>query len=253
MSAPGPTSATAVSFPAGQAFDYQLGGAYEPPAQVRVVVRDSTAQASRGRYNICYVNGFQSQPGDRDLWLRERGDLVLRGPGGDPMVDPDWPDEFILDTSSEGKRQRLAEYAGQAIARCAASGFAAVEIDNLDSATRSGGRLTVDGNLALAAALARTAHAAGLAIGQKNAAELGDRGRREAGFDFAVSEECLVFDECGAYREAYGDRVVDIEYTDHLPGSADEVCARPDRPQATIIRDRKLVAIEEDGHYYRRC
>lgn len=47
---------------------------------------------------------------------------------------------------------------------CAAHGFDAVEIDNLDSYTRSAGLLTADDNVALAAQLVRSAHAVGLAI-----------------------------------------------------------------------------------------
>lgn len=35
-------------------------------------------------YNICYVNGFQTQPGERDLWLVQRRDLILIGGDGRP-------------------------------------------------------------------------------------------------------------------------------------------------------------------------
>jgi hypothetical protein len=76
-------------------------------------------------------------------------------------------------------------------------------------------------------------------------AELAGRGRDEARFDFAVTEECVRFEECGAYAEVYDDRVIDIEYTDDLSAPFDEICASDDRPASTILRDRNLV---EKGH-----
>jgi hypothetical protein len=45
--------------------DYQLGGAYPPPAGVGVVARDWREQPAAGAYGICYINGFQTQPEQR--------------------------------------------------------------------------------------------------------------------------------------------------------------------------------------------
>ncbi len=245
--APAPSPDTA-AFPARAVVDYQLGGAYPPPPGVTLVVRDSTAEPAGG-YDVCYVNGFQTQPGERDAWLAERRDLVLSDAGGAPVADPGWPDELLLDTSTAAKRDRLAAVVGAVVRRCADAGFDAVEIDNLDSYSRSGGALSAADNLALAAALARRAHGLGLAIGQKNAADLGPRARAEARFDFAVAEECVRYDECAAYTDVYGEQVIDIEYTDNLPA---DVCGA-DRPAATVIRDRDLVPPEEPGYHYARC
>lgn len=197
------------TFPSGAAADYQLGGAYPPPAGVTLVVRDRTADPAPDVYNVCYVNGFQSQPEDRAEWLAERADLVLRS-GGEPLADENWPDELILDTSTEANRTRLAGIIGEAIDDCA--GFDAVELDNLDSYRRSAGVLTLADNLAFATALVSHAHESGLEVGQKNTAELGTRGRDEAGFDFAITEECARWSECAAYESVYQDRVVNIEY-----------------------------------------
>jgi glycosyl hydrolase family 114 len=246
-----PTSTATEAFPEGVAADYQLGGAYPPPEGVRLVVRDSTAQPENGLYNICYVNGFQTQPADRELWLTERRDLVLFGKDGQPLVDPNWPDELILDTSTAEKRTRLAVFVSATITTCATSGFDAVEIDNLDSDTRSHGAISLDDNLAFAAQLAEAAHSRNMLIGQKNSAELGGRGRDEAGFDFAVAEECLAFGECSEYTATYGQRVVDVEYTDNLPSGG--VCAEPDRPRTTVVRDRYLVPAGGPGYSYARC
>lgn len=241
-----------VAWPSGVKFDYQLGGSYAPPAGTGLVVRDSTATPAAGLYNICYVNGFQTQPADRANWLAERRDLVLSTADGRPLVDPKWPDELILDTSSSANRRRLAGFVGSTIKLCARKGFQAVEIDNLDSFSRSGGALTAADNLAFAGDLARIAHTAGLMIGQKNAAEFGDRGQR-AGFDFAVAEECVRYAECDSYAEVYGDRVIDIEYTDNLGRDLTQLCGRPGTPKSIILRDRNLVPAGDPAYLYRRC
>ncbi|WP_460724199.1 endo alpha-1,4 polygalactosaminidase [Nocardia heshunensis] len=252
-STPGPDSVGVQGFPVGQVADYQLGGQYPPPPGTKIVVRDSTAEPAAGLYNICYVNGFQTQPGERELWLRDRRDLVLIGQNGSPLIDENWPDELILDTSTPAKRTRLAEIINRSVDTCATKGFNAVEFDNLDSYTRSQEALTVDDNIELAAALAKFAHAAGLAVGQKNAAELGERGRGRAAFDFAIAEECLRFQECGSYAEVYGQAVIDIEYVDDLPAPLGNVCSLPNRLPTMIIRDRKLVAQGATGYFYRAC
>ena len=223
--------------PANGGLDYQLGGAYEPPAGVTVVSRDRNAAPAAGIYNICYVNGFQSQPDEASLWLDEHPDLVLRDDNGEPLVDPEWPDEYIFDISTPGNRAQLAEIVGAWIDGCATSGFQAVEIDNLDSYARFADRLTEDQAVDFARQLTKRAHANGLAIGQKNAAEILPR-RSEAGFDFAVVEQCNEFDECGQFTDAYGDQVYAIEYTQ---ANFDKGCA--EFPQISIVlRDRDVSA-----------
>lgn len=236
--------------PAGAAFDYQLGGAYPPPPGVEVVARDRTAAAADGLYSICYVNGFQTQPGERDQWPEE---LLLHAGDGDPVIDPDWPDEVLLDTSTAAHRAAIVEIVEPWIQGCAADGFDAVEFDNLDTFTRSGGALTLDGNASLAADLVRVAHEAGLAAGQKNAAEHAAALREAAAFDFAVAEECAAFDECGSYRDVYGAHVLDIEYTDALPRSFPEMCADPDVPGSVVLRDRPLSTPDDPQYVYERC
>lgn len=237
------------SFPSGAAADYQLGGAYPPPAGVTLVVRDRTADPAPDVYNVCYVNGFQTQPADRAEWLQDHPELVLYS-DGEPLVDENWPDELILDTSTPENRTRLTAIIGSAIDDCV--GFDAVELDNLDSYLRSAGALSLSDNLAFAQDLVAYAHEAGLAVGQKNTAELGTRGRDEAGFDFAITEECVRWSECASYSSVYEGRVVNIEYTDDWSDPL-EVCAAAGRPVATIVRDRDLVAEGEPGWFYLRC
>ena len=239
--------------PFGDPADYQLGGSYDVDADVKIVTRDSTSEPAEGVYSICYVNGFQSQPGDAERWVVDNPDLVLRDDDGTAIIDPNWPDEFILDTSTPEKRQRISLMIGASIETCADRGFDAVEIDNLDTYSRSDGRLSIDDNLALAKLFSGRAHGRAMAIGQKNSAELGDRGRAAANFDFAVTEECFRFEECGAYADVYGPAVIDIEYTDDLPVPFDEVCASAERPATTILRDRDLVEKGEPGYAFEHC
>ncbi len=235
-------------FPVG-AFDYQLGGAYEPAPEVQLVARDRTDAPADGLYSICYINGFQTQPGERELWPAD----TLLTIDGELAVDPDWPDEVLLDTSGSGKREAILGIVGPWIEGCARDGFDAVEFDNLDSFTRSHGVLTLDNNVALASALAEIAHNAGLAVGQKNAAEYTTRLKQEAGFDFVVAEECAAYDECAAYTAVYGDAVIDIEYTDALPRDFDEMCADPESPQSMILRDRDLATPRDPAYVFETC
>ncbi len=200
--------------PASGRFDYQIGGPYSPVADVRIVSRDRHEATAAGRYNICYVNAFQTQPEEAAFWTRSHPDLLVRV-NGRPLEDADWPGEYLLDTSTASKRTALASIVGGWVDGCRKSGFAAVEPDNLDSWTRSKRRLTRAGNLAFAKLLATRAHRNGLAFAQKNTAELTRTEQRGVGFDFAIAEECQVYDECGAYTDRYGSRVIEIEYTDN--------------------------------------
>jgi hypothetical protein len=234
--------------PADAVLDYQLGGAYPPPPEVTVVARDRAASPVEGLYSICYVNAFQTQPGERDLWADE---FVLRDDGHD-VVDPEWPDEALLDTSTDERRSAIADLVGEWIRGCAASGFSAVEFDNLDSFTRSDGMLSIDDNLALAQALVDIAHDSGLAAGQKNAAEFADDLHRRAGFDFAVAEECAAYGECSAYERVYGEAVLDIEYTDNLPIPFAEMCTA-EHPPTMVLRDRDLTTPDAAEYVFQTC
>jgi hypothetical protein len=233
--------------PANGAFDYQLGQAYAPPAGVVVVARDRSAPVAAGLYNICYVNGFQTQPDEEDFWTGERADLLLRDGDGDPIIDPDW-DEILLDVTTVDKRARLAEIVGGWIDGCADAGFDAVEIDNLDTYARSGGRIAQDDAVAFVALLADRAHARGMAIAQKNSAEILSR-RAQMGTDFAVAEECNRYDECDAFTAVYGDQVYVIEYrrSDFTAGCADF-------PELSIVlRDLDLVGPGAGAYVYDGC
>lgn len=247
--------------PTSGVLDYQLGGAYDvldaggAATPIDVAVRDATADPLPGAYSVCYVNGFQTQPGEADLWTGEREDLLLHDAGGELVVDPDWPDEYVLDPSTPEQRARILEVLGSVVSGCADAGFDAVEIDNLDTWTRFD-RIAEDGAHALARAYVDLAHDAGLAVAQKNAAEITRTAHHDLGFDLAVSEECAAWDECAAYTDVYGDHVLQVEYPDALAEAGmtfDDVCARADRAPLTVLRDRDLVAAGEPGYRYEAC
>ena len=250
--APPPTGTTAVAAsptagvrlpPTTGAFDYQLDEPYPPASDVSVVVRDRVSRPPSGRYGVCYVNAFQTQPQERATWLRDRAALVLRDAAGVPVEDPDWPGEMLLDIGGQDRRAAAAEVVSAELDACLRQGFAATELDNLDSWTRSRGLLTQADAAAYATLLVRAAHARGLAVAQKNAAEL--LGAPELPrFDFAVTEDCGAFDECGAFTAVYGDRVFDVEYTD---AGLDAACAASP-PVRVVRRDLALAAPGAPGH-----
>ncbi|WP_200956960.1 endo alpha-1,4 polygalactosaminidase [Phycicoccus sp. Root563] len=251
-----PSGSTTTSRPAAAvhlppttgAFDYQLDEPYPPAGGVTVVVRDRESPSPSDRYGVCYVNAFQTQPQDRDAWLRDRAALVLRHASGAPVTDPGWPGELLIDIGRPALRQAAATVVSAQLDTCVGQGFEAVELDNLDSWTRSGGRLTQADAAAYARLLVAAAHARGLAVAQKNTVELLDAPGRPA-FDFAVTEDCGRYEECGAFTRVYGTRVLDVEYTDRGFAAA----CRTSPSVRVVRRDLELVAPGGAGHVLRYC
>ncbi|KLI97954.1 endo alpha-1,4 polygalactosaminidase [Streptomyces albidoflavus] len=230
--------------PLDAGLDYQLGGAYRPDDDVQVVVRDHGARPARGLYNVCYVNAFQAQPGARG-WP---GELLLRDARGREVIDEDW-DEVLLDLSTEELRRAAADRVGRWIDGCAQRGFDAVEPDNYDSFTRSDGLLDAADAQAYLALLVERAHSRGLAVAQKNTAELaGDRKR--LGLDFAVAEECGQYEECGVYDQAFDGRVLVVEYTEK---GLERACAAADGRLSVVLRDRDVLPEDEEGYVRGAC
>ncbi|MGW9378620.1 endo alpha-1,4 polygalactosaminidase [Streptomyces albidoflavus] len=230
--------------PLDAGLDYQLGGAYRPDDDVQVVVRDHGARPARGLYNVCYVNAFQAQPGARG-WPEE---LLLRDARGREVIDEDW-DEVLLDLSTEELRRAAADRVGRWIDGCAQRGFDAVEPDNYDSFTRSDGLLDAADAQAYLALLVERAHSRGLAVAQKNTAELaGDRKR--LGLDFAVAEECGQYEECAVYDQAFDGRVLVVEYTEK---GLERACAAADRRLSVVLRDRDVLPEDEQGYVRGAC
>lgn len=240
---------TVVRPPVDATADYQLGGGY--PTGAEVVTRDRT-DLPAGGYDICYVNAFQTQPGRLAWWRHHHPRLLLRV-GGHLLRDSGWPDEVLLDTRTSTNRARIARVLASWAAGCARHGFDAVEPDNLDSWTRSRHRLTRADNLALARRLVTSAHRRGLAVAQKNTSELTRAQVRHAGFDFAVAEDCQVYDECGAYRRHFGNHVLEVEYADEGRANFDDACAARGEAWAIVYRDRDLLVPGQKGYVHAAC
>ncbi|MDX6359444.1 MAG: hypothetical protein QOH37_2498 [Nocardioidaceae bacterium] len=203
------TAGTTITLPpTGTDWDYQLGGSRPVPASVGIVERDRRASPNAGTYDICYVNGFQTQADEKAFWHRHWS-LVLKR-DGKPVVDSVWG-EWLLDLRTADQRSALAAIMGRWTDRCAKDGYQAVEYDNLDSFNRSHGLITTAETKAYASLLVGRAHDAGLAAAQKNRA--GWDGTT-VGFDFAIAEQCAQYDECGSYVDHYGSHVLAVEYHD---------------------------------------
>ena len=82
--------------------------------------------------------------------------------------------------------------------------------------------------------LVSTAHSAGLAAAQKNAADDASL-LRAAGFDFAIAEECAACSECARSRQSA------------------PMCPDPGTPRSVVLRDRDLVAPSDPGYHCEVC
>jgi len=127
--------------------------------------------------------------------------------------------------------------------QCAATGFDAVEPDNMEIYTNDTGfPLTYEDQLHYALWLAEEAHKRGLAIGQKNAPDqiedLVDV------FDFAITEDAFYYgwsEDMLPYIQA-GKPVFAAEYTD-LPGDFEAFCRQSEElGYSTILKHRDLDA-----------
>jgi len=246
------TAASVALPPANGQLDYQIGGAYTPSSTVTIVDRDRLDDPVAGRYTICYVNAFQTQPDDATWWKTNHDDLLLKKANGSYVVDSAW-DEMLLDTSTAAKRAKLLAIVGGWIDGCKADGFRAIEPDNLDSYSRSGKRLTRQNNVDFARLLATRAHADGLAIAQKNDSSIAPDGKA-IGFDFAIVEECQAYSECGDFTSHYGAQVYEIEYTDN-GGTSNftKACTARGATTSVIYRDRDVVPKGTSGYVYKFC
>ncbi len=226
-------------------WDYQIGGAYTPPNGVQVVSRDHDDPPAPGLYNICNINAFQAQEHAEGDW---DSDLLLRDAKGNVVYDKDW-NEAVLDIRTSAKRKRIAAKLNSWIDQCAARGYKAVEPDNYDTFTRFPKYLTGEQAEALMKLLAAHAHEKGLAIAQKNTAEL-VADRASVGLDFAMVEECGEWDECGEFAEAFDNNVLVVEYTAKGMSAA---CSGWSSKLSIVRRDELVVPKGTSGYLRQTC
>ena len=254
--------------PALGQLSYQLGGAYPPPGNTALVVRDRTAEISTDvAYNVCYLNLLQTQPdgsaanpgdyGTTAWWQAHHPELLLRDATGELIVDADW-NEVLFDVSTETNRVHLFAIHQEWIAGCAAAGFDAIEVDNIDANERSDGLVVHDDIRAYMTRVVEYAHDMGLAVAQKNAIDpthgFGADGptfvSETEGFDFAIVEQCAAFDECESYTAVYGDYVYDIEYD---AADFDQACNAFGHTVSLQLRDLELTVAGTAGHIEQWC
>lgn len=253
------------ALPADGAFDYQIGGSYAPASDVRIVSRDVNdgALKSDNIYDICYLNALQTQPSETQWWTTNHPELLLKDEQGNFVHDPDsrWNEEILFDVRTPAQRSALIEIQKKWIAKCA-EGFDAIEPDNLDSNERApDGLLSEEAVAAYMKLFVEEAHRSGLAVAQKNVVEW------EAGFDFAIVEECQLFGECENVIARYGaGRVIEIEYwydedfededvsvPAHSRAHFDAACKARGNQIRIVIRNDDVRAKGEAGWYFDAC
>ncbi|MFM9106446.1 MAG: endo alpha-1,4 polygalactosaminidase [Chloroflexota bacterium] len=182
---------TAARAPAVQVLDIDL---FETPASTIAALK------GRGIRVICYFSA-----GSAENWRSDYPQLLPYA--GKPLDG--WPGERWLDVRAPQVRAVMQAR----IDLAAAKGCDGVDPDNVDGwSNDTGFGLRRADSLRYLRFLAGEAHARGMAIGLKNAVELAPR--LAGDFDFAVNEQCLVYDECGRLAPfiSSGKAVFHIEY-----------------------------------------
>ncbi len=194
----------------GTTWQWQLTGRLDLSPDVAVYDVDGeqtsaetvAALHAAGRHAVCYLSVGS--------WEAFRPDAGAFPPEvlGAPLAD--FPDERWLDVRRLDLLQRPLS---ARLDSCRAKGFDAVEPDNVDGyANDSGFPLTAADQLRFNRWVAGAAHARGLSVALKN--DLDQVSDLVDAFDFAVVEECVAYDECGALAPFVdaGKAVLHVEY-----------------------------------------
>lgn len=195
----------------GTTWQWQLSGTVDVTVPAAVFDIDGEAATAamvaglhdRGAKVVCYV--------DVGAWESYRGDAGAFPSAVLGSAVEGWPEERWLDVRALDVLLPIME---ARVADCAAKGFDAVEPDLVDGyANDTGFPLGARDQIAYNSAIADLVHRYGMGVALKNDAE--QVGELEPLFDFAVVEECVVWDECGAYSPfiAAGKAVLHVEYT----------------------------------------
>jgi hypothetical protein len=195
---------------------YDVDGADVPERTVREL-------HERGRRVVCYV--------DVGTWESWRGDAgrFPKSARGKPVDG--WPGEHWLDV----RRRDIRPILSDRMRRCRDKGFDGVDPDNVNGYVNDTGfPLTAADQLTFNRWVASRAHELGLAVGLKN--DLEQARQLEPHFDFAVLEQCFLYEECAPARRFVGANkaVVAVEY--ELPRS--RFCARARELRFAAMRKR---------------
>ncbi|WP_420594388.1 endo alpha-1,4 polygalactosaminidase [Deinococcus sp.] len=212
--------------PSGKvAWDWQIGADSEAsvsvPAGVKLIDLDGfgtsasrvAALKAQGLYTVCYINAGSYQPGLPDS-AQYPAYLKIQ-------QDPDWPAESFLDINDVFKPNSVLAALLQArFKMCKDKGFDALEPDNLQNDENvRGGKISTQQQLDFNGWIADQAHAAGLAVFQKNGPDK-VMSRDRSGkmmvekFDGILNEQCQQYNECGPLAEYVkrGKLALNVEY-----------------------------------------
>jgi hypothetical protein len=135
-----------------------------------------------------------------------------------------WPGQYWVDI----RETAVVDVMKARIALARSKGCDAVDADDVDSRSNNPGfPITAADQRNFVTALSNTAHAAGMGFGLKNALE--DLASLIDVTDFAVNEECFVYNECNLLAPLVkaGKAVLQIEYADGaLADRASQVCSK---------------------------
>jgi len=242
--APSPTAMAAERWQPTMAdrLHIQLAGQLRVPAWATFVEVDGAETPAKtvlhlhasGLRVACYVSA-----GSAEAYRADYGRIPARVIG--KRLD-DWPDERWLDVR---RTSLLAPVMKARIEQCAHKGFDAIEFDNVDGWTHDTGfSITRADSLRYLRWLITQGHAAGLAVGLKNALGLVPLVADDV--DWALNEQCVEYDECDRYGPLVrrATPVFVLEYT----GSQRHVCAVAGR--ADLIAQRKHLEL---GAWSRPC
>ena len=241
------STATRTLPPTTGSFDYQLGGV----VHARRRRHRRHPRQHRRRPRRASTRSATSTGSRRSRASSWPSNLILQNKAGKPIVDPGWPDERIIDISTAAKRTRgepAHRHDDRRRARRRASG--AVEFDNLDSYSRSKGRLDpVEDDRVREAPRASTPTRRARGRARRTPASSARAARRRSASTSSPPRSATSTASAASFTKVYGTHVLDIEYTDDLRGTFDAgLRSHGDDPPQTILRDRDLTTPNEpDG------
>jgi hypothetical protein len=224
----------------GTSWQWQLSGTLDTSLNVQMYDIDLVntpaatiaALRAQGRAVICYFSA-----GSYEDVRPDAGDFPEEVKGNDLEG---W-NELWLDIRSTAVRAIMQKRLDLAKSK----GCTGVEPDNVDGyANDSGFPLTASDQIAYNTFIAGEAHKRGLSVGLKN--DTDQAAQLQPSFDWALSEECLEYDECSKFSPfiAAGKAVFHVEYAPDA--SATSVCPQVKSLQFdTLIKNMNLDAWRE--------
>ncbi len=154
---------------------------------------------NRGAHAICYVSAGTAERFRPDYHRYVRFDRRHHHSLIGKPFSSVFPNEYWLNINNgRGQRDFIMRRVEARTEKCARAGFDGVEYDNVDAYAQSrkvtGWRIRPRSQLAFNRALAGIAHRNGLSVALKN--DLGQLGRLEPHFDYAINEQCFQYHEC---------------------------------------------------------